>query len=228
MLQQQPHYCGLLLSEFSKVSPLLPSSALPAHLRQSPKSSVCCCQLLLQRHEGSSADQGLRGSWTQSRVLLEPASGSQRRGQNNSWQIRVFMQVRCHQLCWMSELYFAVLWWKCFKCDPKLWHLLSQTLLKFFVKVIALCHMFMYWPVSLLPLWKCITQGTWKKTIYNKPSYTSTELVLLPQQQQMFRQKLCRTPLPHIPTQHRPQNIHSSLGKTRTSRMSLKVTARKK
>lgn len=62
-----------------------------------------------ERCEGGSEDQGLHGSWTQ-RVLLEPASGSQRSGQKNSWQITVFMQVRCHQLCWISELYFSGFW----------------------------------------------------------------------------------------------------------------------
>lgn len=103
----------------SSVKPLpsLPSFALPAHSRQSDKSSACCCQLLLERCEGSSENQGLHGSWTQRKEFCLNLVTETRT--ENSWLITVFMQVKCHQLCWMSELYFAVLWLEAGQCDAQ-------------------------------------------------------------------------------------------------------------
>lgn len=177
--------------------PSLPWFAFPACLRQSPKSAAA-----------SSCCKGVRAAlrtWTawfmnsKKRILLEPTLGSQRPGQKNSWQISF------HAGQVLSALLDVWVIFCCFMMKMLQMHLKGVTSIEpdttqNFVKVIALGHMFMYWPVSLLPLWwKCIMQGTRKNTIYHKPSYTSPEFVLLPQttMQQMLRQTLQNTPSSH-------------------------------
>lgn len=185
---------------------------------QSPKSSACCCQLLLQRYEGSSEGQGLHGSWTrrkefclnlpqgyrdQDRKIVYKSQFSCRSGVVSSAgclsYILLFYDESASNVSQRCDLYWAR------HCST------------FFVKIIALGHVFMYWPVS--PHLMMEVHHTRHLEGDNLPQtiiHTSAEFVLLPQttMQQMFRQKLCRTPLPHIPAQHSPQNTHSSLGKT--------------
>lgn len=118
-LQKKPHYWGLLLSEFSKASPF-PSSICLSCTLEAVTQKLC---LLLPVPAAKVWGQlwGPETAWfmnSKKRVLLEPASGSQRPRNKNSWKITVFVQVRCRQLCCLSELYFAVLSWNVSqRCD---------------------------------------------------------------------------------------------------------------
>lgn len=154
-LQKKPHYWGLLLSEFSKGSPF-PSSICLSCTLEAVTQKLC---LLLPAPAAKVWGQlwGPGTAWfmnSKKRVLLEPASGSQRPRKkeltNHSFHAGQVLSALLD--VWVIFCCFIM------KCVPKVRPLLSQTPLKFFVKVIALGHMFMYWPVSLLPLWwKCIT-----------------------------------------------------------------------
>lgn len=165
---------NLLLSELSKASPSPSFICLACTLEAVTQNSAFCCQLLLQRCEGSSEGQGLHGSWTQRKEFcLNLPQGHREQDRKivykSQFSCRSGVVSSAGCLSYILRFYDESASNVSQRCDLYS----ARHCSTFFVKIIALGHVFMYWPVSPLTLWwKCITPGTWKETIYHKPSYT--------------------------------------------------------